>query len=147
MQFNKINNKEQCRLAVSLSFKGSSGQRCMVWGHAHVILQSHGFTGKRSCMFSCAALPSWLAPPPLPSLFSSTASQCERCLDTWQGVSRLSCRDRQPHKCRCRGWLAGFPWKPLDISGNQPQFCDLVGDCGNLSLNNSQMACLCFPAF
>ena len=34
------------------------------------------------------------------------------------------------------GWLAGFPWKPLDISGNQLPFCDLVGDCGNLTLNN-----------
>ena len=32
-------------------------------------------------------------------------------------------------------WLAGFPWKPLDIPGNQPPFCDLVGDCGNLTHN------------
>ena len=80
----------------------------MTWAHAHVVLQSHGCTGWRSCRFSCAASPSWLPPPPLPTpLLPSTACPCDGCLDTWRGGSRLGCRDCQPWECYSVQGLAG----------------------------------------
>ena len=77
MQFNKVNNKEQCRLAARLSFKGSSPQQCTAWAHAHMGLQSHGCTDLVSFL---PLPPNWLAsPPPLP-IFSN-ACQLDGCLD------------------------------------------------------------------
>ena len=105
------------------------------WGHAHVILQSHGFTGKRSCMFSCAALPSWLAPP-LPSLFFPLFLSVRGAWTPGKGSLGWVAGIASHTSATWSSWLAGFPWKPLDISGNQLPFCDLVGDCGNLTLNN-----------
>jgi len=118
--------------------------------HAHVVPQSHGFTGWRSCRFSCAALPSWLAFPSLLSFFFLLLVSVTG-LDSWHWGSWLGCRDLQlslfflllvsvtgawtpgmgahglvagisSHRSATwfRGWLAGFQREPLDIPSTQP---------------------------
>ena len=111
MQLRKVNNKDRCRLAARLSFKGSSGRRCVPWAHAHVVHKSHG----------CTASPSWLVPPSLPSLFFSAAYQCDGCLDSWQGGRGAHC------------WVAGNAShgsanQPLNIPGTQPSFRNVVAN-------------------
>ena len=73
-------------------------------------------------------------PPPLPIF--STACQCDRCLDTWQGGSWLGCRDSQPCNCNFVQRLSG--WLPMVALGHLRQPTSilwLVGDCGNLTHN------------
>ena len=77
-------------------------------------LQSHGCSGWRSCRFSCATLPSWLATHRLP--YFSTACQCNGCLHAWHGGSWLGCRDCQPWECYSVQWLAD--WLPVEALGH-----------------------------
>jgi len=76
--------------------------------------------------------PIGLPPPPVFPLLVSVTGAWTPGKEAYGWVAGIACHAIATWS---RGCLAGFPWKPLDIPGNQPPFCDLVADCGNLTHN------------